>query len=536
MDFAKVEEFYRGIYSRHQEDDGDETTLPSRVHEFIASLNPPPDTLYKLRATAFKVACQFLPDTSLSPPPIGWLLRQIHGIVTTIHNDCYNRSMSASSNETSFDDPTNEEEVRNFLTSLLDEMKLDTEENDRLLSFLRSQPPASAGPLIPLIFNVGQAHLQDNGNGTNNEQVLRCMNVMVHAVETVFYQPKPYHLHLSTSAPSSSYSAMAATAAAASDPDDTPTASTATSTSTLTNSNVDLKSMTLNDAAQQLWNYDANRLVMNDDLQLNVQNGKKPYHKEDAATDPLFTHVDPQVLQRSTYAAFSRLLDNYHSETGRAEQTTALERDEVEQFLSIIMETAPMQFCYQYCRAHDVIDNHGNSGGSINDFKELLYTIWFEPYSRDGNERDSSGFEHVFIGEIQDNAISGFHNWIQFYHQEQKGNIDYRGYIKPRGKQASSHCSDGSDDHLLTLQFAWKNHDQNTYVEKFVGTMFIGVSPEFEMALYTMCFLFGQEENILTLDTGVDIFEIVIKCYTMARGKIGTTFPEVNSHYDDNDD
>lgn len=53
----------------------------------------------------------------------------------------------------------------------------------------------------------------------------------------------------------------------------------------------------------------------------------------------------------------------------------------------------------------------------------------------------------------------------------------------------------------------------------------IGVSPEFEMALYTMCFLNGQEENHVL----VGPYHCNIKCFTFGRGnavKIGSAFPE----------
>ncbi len=49
------------------------------------------------------------------------------------------------------------------------------------------------------------------------------------------------------------------------------------------------------------------------------------------------------------------------------------------------------------------------------------------------------------------------------------------------------------DDHIFTVQFAWNGQ------LKPVSSMFVGTSPEFELALYTLCFLAGQESNEVTL-------------------------------------
>jgi len=278
--------------------------------------------------------------------------------------------------------------------------------------------------------------------------------------------------------------------------------------------------MPIGQAVQHTWDVDTNRLRPDVDYKINVQKGKKPYWKEDKAPNPLFTSVNKSVWQRPTFSTFVALLDNYSAQTGQAETVTAQERAEIERFLAAVMETAPMQFCHEYC--HAVAPSKVPSEQAA--FVQLLHKIWFELYRRErGGPLDSSGFEHVFVGEIRDKTITGFHNWIRFHLEEKKGAVDYRGYIKPkRDKEADA---DGND-HLLTLQFIWKG------VEKKIGTMFIGVSPEFEFAIYTMCFLVGNENNAVQLRTGTDIFNVNIKCHKMHHDKVGTVYPYCESHYE----
>ncbi len=273
-------------------------------------------------------------------------------------------------------------------------------------------------------------------------------------------------------------------------------------------------------AAQHLWDLDVNRLRPEVDYVINVQKGKKPFWKEDDATYPLFTKVDDNVWKRPSYKSFGDVIGYYHADTGVAEAITSGERQEIWAFLKAIQQTAPMQFCHKYCHANKPNIVPEDTQG----FLDLLYRIWFELYSRGHGAKDSSGFEHVFVGEVKDGEVSGFHNWIRFYQEEHKGTLDYRGYIKPKSK---SEEDAEDDDRVLTIQFAW--HDAT----KAVGSMFIGVSPEFEMALFTTCFLVGEEENVVELDTGSGVFDLRIKCFKIAHDKVGSSFPEVMSHHEE---
>ena len=90
--------------------------------------------------------------------------------------------------------------------------------------------------------------------------------------------------------------------------------------------------------------------------------------------------------------------------------------------------------------------------GGMAEFEKQLHKIWFDLYTREG-EDDSSAFEHIFVGEVRKGAATGmcytlirskfdfiqkinsrefivaFHNWITFYFNEKVGKIDYEGFI-----------------------------------------------------------------------------------------------------------
>jgi poly(U)-specific endoribonuclease len=72
-----------------------------------------------------------------------------------------------------------------------------------------------------------------------------------------------------------------------------------------------------------------------------------------------------------------------------------------------------------------------------------------------------------------------------------------------------------SQSQLLTVQFDWNG------VRKDQSSVMIGVSPEFELALYTLCFYVGQEDNHVELGP----YRVNVKCYHMGEDRIGSVFP-----------
>merc|ERR1712137_1049295 len=273
-------------------------------------------------------------------------------------------------------------------------------------------------------------------------------------------------------------------------------------------------------AAQKLWELDENRLILGRHYSINLQGSKKVYqHDRESATESLFEFVDKDhFFSQPTYATFYRLLDNYEKETGKSEVVTSEEIQENKQFIDQIMLTKPIKYLRKYLVAKNLAPKENIA------FKKFLYGIWFSLYRR-GQRSDSCGFEHVFVGELKHGKVIGFHNWIQLFVEEKKGNLDYQGYICPRRRARRGHHDyyPEGDERIISLNFKWGSESKD------VSSTFIGVSPEFEIALYTLCFLCGEEDNKIYLDD----YDINIKCYRQGNN-LGTCFPELlASHHDE---
>ncbi|XP_047223011.1 poly(U)-specific endoribonuclease-C-like [Girardinichthys multiradiatus] len=274
----------------------------------------------------------------------------------------------------------------------------------------------------------------------------------------------------------------------------------------------------LTEVLNQLWHLDSNRLKPGTDYRISLQ-GKAGYvapgsnSAKDLAKAPLFAYVNEEKLKNiKTYAHFISLLDNYEMSTGVSETVTSEELQENRLFIDAIMETEVMKCAHKY------LVKKGQSPADLGKFKRQLYDTWFRLYHRDrsGGE-DSCGFEHVFVGETKHGKeIMGLHNWVQFYLQEKHGHVDYKGY-KARDKKNTP----DEDDHVLNLQFSWKG------LVKPVGSSFIGISPEFEVALFTIIFLMSSEKMTSVV---VKVDEYMLELVVCRHGSsIGTSYPKLLS-------
>ncbi|KAK3000624.1 hypothetical protein RJ639_021335 [Escallonia herrerae] len=266
----------------------------------------------------------------------------------------------------------------------------------------------------------------------------------------------------------------------------------------------------LSKACNKLWELDLNRLVPGKDYQIDCGEGKKVYQKEDTAEGSLFSWLSKDTFRRPTYSRFCSLLGNYNPHEGYNENVTSQERQEQAAFIEELSRTAPIKYLHKYLSSKGIVSDNNE------DFKSMITSLWFDNYGR-GGTANSSAFEHVFVGEIkhrEEQEVSGFHNWVQFYLEEAKGRVDYQGYIFPRRRGQIP----DSETQVLTIQFEWNG------VLKSVSSTLVGVSPEFEVALHTLCFYMGGEDNYVELGQ----YPVNIKCYRLGN-KLGSAFPIAGS-------
>lgn len=205
------------------------------------------------------------------------------------------------------------------------------------------------------------------------------------------------------------------------------------------------------------------------------------------------------------------IYDNYKPDANVNEHISPLQRQEesllVDTFLSTNVMSAAMRF----------LADKGHVRKDYYEYKDALRRIWFNLFSRGQGKIGSSGFEHVFMAEIKTTTTSpevvGLHNWIYYSKEEASGKVDYNGYLKKidLGNKAS----------IVKIRTKYNGYD------KPVTTLFVGTSPELEMALYTVCF-YARPDGNCPVSLGGTRFNIVTyKFKYRGNDLVGTAYPEI---------
>jgi len=137
--------------------------------------------------------------------------------------------------------------------------------------------------------------------------------------------------------------------------------------------------------------------------------------------------------------------------------------------------------------------------------------MWFGTY-----DRDRTGFEHVFVGEVAWGNVKGYHNWVTFFLAEACPNVNYYGFYN-----YTSDC--------LTLQFAeslpFTDGRQRTMAEteiklKKIGGFWLGSTPVADLVIATVLAL----TNTTRLTINGAGYEI---CTYWDNGRILTIYPRI---------
>ncbi|XP_045778540.1 endoribonuclease CG2145-like isoform X2 [Maniola jurtina] len=270
-----------------------------------------------------------------------------------------------------------------------------------------------------------------------------------------------------------------------------------------TNSNI-ASDTELQTVSEELLRKDVNNAAKY--VAVNYQEKTTSQSKDDKAPLPLLT-ISPEVWNITTIQLFLPLLDNYERDTLTNEHVTSQERIEENSFMDVIMATSVIRHLMNFLK------DKGYVAQDPKQQRDFLKHIWFGLYSRGQGKISSSGFEHIFVSELKNGEVSGLHNWLYFSKEEVANRINYLGYLK---------YVEFNDKGAVI-----KMHFNQQGVDKPVDTMFIGTSPELEIAIYTLCYV-TRVGNDCKLKLGNKDVNIVTHNFRYrSKNYIGSGYPQI---------
>ncbi|XP_046627971.1 endoribonuclease CG2145-like [Neodiprion virginianus] len=256
--------------------------------------------------------------------------------------------------------------------------------------------------------------------------------------------------------------------------------------------------------SEELFEADANNAFKY--ITLKLQGQKTDDSITDSAMESLLT-VQPEGLQIPTIALVRSVYNKYELDSGVPEKITPERRDGEMNVINEFLKTEVMSKAMKFIASKGLIPNDEY------EFKDALKRIWFSQYARENNIISTSGFENVFLAEKFQMEITGLHNWIYFNEQESAGKANYLGYIRE--------AKLGNNAVIIKLRATLND------IVRPVTTIFVGTSPELEMALYTICF-FVRPNGACPVSLGSTPFTIFTnKISYFGKETLFSAYPEI---------
>jgi len=226
---------------------------------------------------------------------------------------------------------------------------------------------------------------------------------------------------------------------------------------------------------QDMWNKAENNLVVGMDLKV-----------DKTSPQGLFQLLEngKTKTKKNEFVTFAALLESYSPDS----KDGKLEREmKVEAFLKEMAQPGgPLEQAFKYLQGKVLLPTT-----KMEDFLKLLRDTWFQEYEvREGQLL--SGFEHVFLGDIykepktSQEHYEGFHNWYSFLLEQEKKKITQVNVKSGNIKRETE------PPFIASLQFEWNGLTKvqpNNPGKRGSSSMFVGTSPGFEFALFSICFL-----------------------------------------------
>ncbi|KRY92128.1 Poly(U)-specific endoribonuclease -like protein [Trichinella pseudospiralis] len=244
---------------------------------------------------------------------------------------------------------------------------------------------------------------------------------------------------------------------------------------------------------------DVNRAALKDatfNYQFHVSVGKPPPER-------FITFISQSYKKKPTVAAFLDLMNTFNPEIGSAEKPSAEQRKKVRTFINRVMQTNVMNHTFVFLKNIGLPE-----AKTMKSFKKWMHSLWFDSYSRKKGPPDSSAFEHVFMGEIENQEVHGLHNWIRLAYLEFTGALKYSGFVIQR------------KDSTASIRFKWNGKTKHT------GTVLLGSSPELDMAIYTICYIVRpKNQDCKFFYKGCEVKVKAYEIYRHGRRHLSSTFP-----------